>query len=186
MNGAAEGMVWCAKMWTEFLNGFGMPKEPYQLLAPRSAKTRPGSRQAAPDVTRNALLSFTTSLTKVSTQAHEFFSKLGQYFVFERMMRDCFGWAMPAGPAALGLGVMHWPLLQWFSPVPPQLKQQPKATRGWWGTEPLAPPRPEPAPSFADAAMAAASLPVLGAMLAIPAAFLTVAPAIIQAWSLPG
>ena len=38
--------------------------------------------------TRNALLSMTTSLTKVSGHAHQYFARVSQVLAFERMMRS--------------------------------------------------------------------------------------------------
>ncbi len=183
-------------MWMNFLNGFGAIEEPYQLLAPLNVKTKAASGRALPrddrdfpayfvDITRNALLSFTTSLTKASSQAHDFFSKLGQYFAFERLMRDCFGWMAPRAPASIGLGVPQWPAPQWLTPVPQPARPQPRAV-SWWGMGMLAPPKPEPAPHLAEAAMTAAGLPILGAMLAMPATFLTLAPAMMKVWGIPG
>ena len=186
----------CATMWMDFLNSFGAPKEPYHLLAPHNASTNAAYTHAIPaddpdfpayivDVTRNALLSFTTSLTKASSQAHDFFSKLGQYFAFERMMRNCFGWVTPHAPSSIGLSVPQWPVPQWLTPPPLRPQPQPRALP-WWGTEFLAPRKAEPAPHLAEAAMTAAGMPMFGAMLAIPAAFLSLAPAMMKAWGLPG
>lgn len=184
-------------MWTNFLSSFGTPKEPYHLLALQGAAKNRGSEpdergtsRDLPayivDVTRNTLLSFTTSLTKASSQVHDFFSTLNQYFALERMMRTCFGWVMPAAPAPSSLGMPQWPVPNWFSPVPPQPK--PKAL-SWWGAEWFWSPKPQPKPqsasNFVDAAMTA-GLPVYGALLAMPAAFLSLAPTMMQAWGLPG
>jgi hypothetical protein len=181
-------------MLTNLLNGFGTPKEPYHLLALRSAKEYRGSGAAKQgvsrdfpayivDVTRNTLLSFTTSLTKSSSQVHDFFSTLNQYLAFERMMRTCFGWAMPAARATSTLGMPQWPMPNWFSPVPRQPKHN---ALFWWGADWFMSPKPRSASTFVDVAMTAAGLPVHGALLAMPAAFLSLAPAMMQAWGFPG
>jgi hypothetical protein len=137
------------------------------------------------DVTRKALLSFTTSLTKVSTQVHNFFSGMNQYLAFERLMHTCFGWAMPAAsPFAVGTGAAQiWPMIAnfWFPPIaqPQPLPQpQPKMFSWWWGGEMLETPKPAmQMPAMPPLISADAGMPIFGAAMAMTSAFLSFSPA---------
>src|SRR5262245_60979210 len=57
-----------------------------------AAKLHKSLQTVFPDLlvhgTRGALLSMTTSLTKVSGQAHRYFARVSQMLAFERMMRS--------------------------------------------------------------------------------------------------
>jgi hypothetical protein len=53
--------------------------------------------------TRNALLSMTTSLTKVSGHAHQYFARVSQVLAFERMMRSFAGLAAAMSPFPMDL-----------------------------------------------------------------------------------
>jgi hypothetical protein len=170
------------------------------LPAPNSrnkyAKTR-WEEQSFPDyivdVTRNSLLSFTTSLTKVSSQAHDYFSRLSAALAFERMMRNCMGWMMPGfnppspmGVAPMGFGMSNmWEFPSMFAGIPlaaPQPRQQQCPT--WFGTAMLAPPKLQPKPAPTPEPLAVAAQLTAGALFALPAAFLAMAPSLLQAWSL--
>lgn len=157
------------------------------------------------DVTRNSLLSFTSSLTKVSSQAHDYFSQLSAMFAFERMMRTCMGWMMPgfanASPmSAMGMMPMGFGMPQmWglpnvsgmnvsgmpqFAPQP----QQPNAL-AWFSAAFQAPSKPQPkmdAKPMTSPFAAAAELTAYGALLALPTAFLAMAPSMMQAWNVMG
>jgi hypothetical protein len=67
----------------------------------------------AAHVTRHSLLSLTSSLTKVSSQVHDFFAQINGYFALERLMRNCFGWMIPTAPMA----APTWPFPNWFAPT---------------------------------------------------------------------
>jgi hypothetical protein len=148
------------------------------------------------DVTRNSLLSLTTSLTKVSSQAHDFFARMSAALAFERMMRSCMGWFMPGFAAPSPMGAMGMDAVatmpmglaisqMWGIPGTlssgPQFApmQQPKAPT-WFGAELFALPKPEPKPA---PRAVAADLPVYGALFALPAAFFAMAPSLMQAWN---
>lgn len=189
---------------------------PMRKAKPERANSERWKDQSFPeyivDVTRNSLLSFTTSLTKVSSEAHDFFARINAMLAFERMMRTCMGWMMPgfAAPSAMDMGMAMgaqmgmapmgvapvgmamppmWGGANWFGAMPqlmcaPQPKPQPKAL-SWFGADLLALPKSQqPAPQPKPAPLGAvADLPIYGAMLALPAAFLAMAPAMMQAWN---
>lgn len=160
------------------------------------------------DVTRNSILSLTTSLTKVSTQVHDFFARINAILAFERMMRTCMSWMMPgfatpspmeamgmamgtAGAAPMGMAMPQmWGVPAWFANVPqfvPQPKPQPQPPKAllWFGADLLALPKPQPKPAPTAAPLGAvADLPVYGALLALPMAFMAMAPSMMQAWNL--
>jgi hypothetical protein len=62
------------------------------VAADSSAKLQKSLGTLFPDllicVTRNALLSMTTSLTKISERTHQYFARVSQVLAFERMMRS--------------------------------------------------------------------------------------------------
>jgi len=184
-------------VWSNVFACHGMLNPPQHLLALPAPKLKaergssePWKNQGFPeyivDVTRKSLLSFTTSLTKVSSQAHDFFASINFYFAFERMTRNCFGWMMPtAGAAPMGpMGMampQMWAMPDWFAPAP-RLSAQPKALE-WFGAQLLALPKPQPKP--APMMGMAANMPDYGAMLALPAMFFSLMPAVMQAWNPP-
>lgn len=145
------------------------------------------------DVTRNSLLSFTTSLTKVSSQAHTYFSRLSAALAFERMMRDCMGWMMPGfnppspmGTAPMGFGMPNmWEFPNMFVSTPraaarPRQQQCPT----WFGATMLTLPKPQPKPAPTPEPLAVAAQLAAGALFALPTAFLAMAPSLLQAWNL--
>jgi hypothetical protein len=123
-------------------------------------------------VARKSLLSFTTSLTKVSSQAHDFFAQINGYLAFERMMRNCFGWMMPSITPP-----MRMPM---STPVATTSMQQMWTTPDWFAFMPQALPKPRAAafPINDD-------FPIYGALMAMSATFFSLAPATMQAWGLP-
>ncbi len=58
--------------------------------------------------TRSVLLHITTSITRVSSRAHEFFTRLSNTLAYGRMMHSMFGWMMPRTHQLPSL--MSWPL----------------------------------------------------------------------------
>lgn len=89
--------------------------------------------------TRHALLSMTTSLTKVSDRAHQYFSKVSQVLAFERMMRSFVQLSAAMSPFPLDLIAANC----WNTLLPPSLK----ANASW--TYPAAPRlQPQRAPAM--------------------------------------
>jgi hypothetical protein len=129
-------------------------------------------------VTREALLGSTTSLSRTSTQVHDFFSALNQMLAFDRMLRSFAPWAVPTvyGP---------WPQLNTRQPwtiLPPR---QELPLLPYWGNGVPALPKPRSAPmpavsdSQPDAALLAASY---ATAMSASAAFLALTPMITDAW----
>lgn len=187
---------WYAMVWTHIFATPARTNDSFQWLMVRAIEPkremwlpRKRDNQDMPsylfDVAHKALLSFTTSLTKVSSQAHSFFSGLNQYLAYERLMRSCFGWAMPSSPfGAMLPSPQFWPAITsfWF-PAMPQPRLSPRMLG--WGVG--------AAPSMLRLqhtvdrgyGMAQPDLPVYGAAMAMTEAFFSLAPAILQAWSKP-
>ncbi|WP_088348449.1 MULTISPECIES: hypothetical protein [Rhodomicrobium] len=161
---------------------------PYGGAAPR--KSRPAAKEPLPGdfpdyltfVTRQSLLAFTTSLTKISSDVHLFFVRLNNILMFDRMMRSMMSWGMP-GAAQAGFGLAQ----PWLTPAP-QPQPQAQHMLSFWGAVPAevkALPAPQPdyaAQATQQLALAQASFPVFAAMMAVPAAFMSCAPAMMDAW----
>lgn len=162
---------------------------PFHLLVPFPAATeskkKAPSAEPLPDdlpdylvyVTRNALLAGTTSLTKASTEAYDFFTKLCQFLAFERFMRSVAAWWMPGMTPFYMNGVQPWMI------AAPQ--QQPTLLPFWGFGAPLAPAKVQNpfAVNIQQPPRAAASpASDFAAMMAIPAAFLAFTPAFLDAW----
>jgi hypothetical protein len=106
--------------------------------------------------TRSYLLGMTTSLTKVSTQAHQYFTRFSQVLAFERMMRSFARLTAAASPFPVDTALNYWGGLFLAN----------QATSGVWGYTAPKPAQPQ-------------ALPFFGAMLGQP----QVAPNAIPAWS---
>jgi hypothetical protein len=184
-------------VWSNIFFGQGKTADPFHWLSlpVKQVKRDVSSAKKATDisgylldVTHKALLSFTTSLTKVSTQVHDFFSGLSQYLAFERFMRTCFGWAMPAAsPFDLGSGgAQIWPMIAnfWFPFIAqpqPQLQPQPQPAffSWWWGGEILEASKPKTqAPTMLPFDSTGAGMPIFSAAMAMTSAYLSFSPAI--------
>ncbi|MEJ2118624.1 MAG: hypothetical protein P8Y36_12340, partial [Alphaproteobacteria bacterium] len=169
-------------VWSNIFLGLGKSTDPFRWLTLPAKEIK---RDILPvkketdisgyllDVTRKALLSFTTSLTKVSSQVHGFFSGLSQYLAFERLMQSCFGWAMPAAsPFDMSAGVSQiWPMITsfWFPAMAqPQLQLQPQPQPkmfSWWGGEMFEAPKPQ-APAMLPMDVTGAGMPIYSAAMA--------------------
>jgi hypothetical protein len=68
--------------------------------------------------TRNALLSMTTSLTKVSDRAHQYFARVSQVLAFERMMRSFVQLSAAMSPFPMNMITANC----WNSLLPPSLQ----------------------------------------------------------------
>jgi hypothetical protein len=190
---------WCAMVWSNIFFGQGNSADPFRWLTLPAKEVK---RDVLPvkkttdisgyllDVTRKALLSFTTSLTKVSTQVHDFFSGMNQYLAFERLMHTCFGWAMPtASPFAVGAGGGQiWPAIAnfWLPPIAqPQLQPQlePKIFSWWWGGEMFEARKPAmQMPAVLPLNSNGAGMPIFSAAMAMTSAFLSFSPAMMWSW----
>jgi hypothetical protein len=106
--------------------------------------------------TRSYLLGTTASLSKVSTQAHHYFTRISQILAFERMMRSFARLPGAASPFPVDTALNYWGVLF--------LAHQ--ATSGVWGY-----PAPKPAQQPV--------LPFFGAMLGQP----QMTPSVAPAWS---
>lgn len=122
---------------------------PYHLMRPfpeRHSLRRVRGDQKLPDdlpdyclfVTRHALLAFTTSLTDVSSEVHDFFAKLNYCFALDRMMRGFAAWGMPASINSAPTAMMQ----AWFTTAVPL----PNRTLSYLGTQQTLPPRTSRAP----------------------------------------
>ncbi|NJM33788.1 MAG: hypothetical protein HC850_02725 [Rhodomicrobium sp.] len=126
-------------------------------------------------VTRNALLSVTTSLTKVFGETHETLARINHLLAFERFMRAAVAWQTPIFPAVFS------PFQVWQPPAP-----KPAPMLPFCGA-PSFPALPSPE-SFVKALQPAPAKPApktdpaVAAMLALPMAFLTFAPIVMDAW----
>jgi hypothetical protein len=87
---------------TAFPLSAGSPAEAKGLSGDPSARLQKSLETLFPDLlvhgTRNCLLSMTTSLTKVSGQAHQYFARVSQVLAFERMMRNFMQMAAAVSP----------------------------------------------------------------------------------------
>jgi hypothetical protein len=130
-------------------------------------------------VTRNALLSVTSSLTKVFGDTHEALARINHMLAFERFMRAAVAWHTPILPAAFS------PFQLWQPPAP---KQQMVPLLAYWGAPSLpALPKPEiykKASKPAQTEPMPQMPPAMAAMMAVPMAFLTLAPMVMDAWRL--
>ncbi len=70
-------------------------------------------------VTQHSLLAFTTSLTDISSDMHDFFVRLNYGFAVDRVMRSFVLWGMPHPAAAAPLGVFQ----SWLAPASQSQKQ---------------------------------------------------------------
>lgn len=179
-------------VWSNIFLGQGKSADPFRWL---SLPAKEVKRDVLPvkkatdvpgylvDATRKTLLSFTTSLTKVSTQVHDFFSGLNQYLAFERFMRSCFGWVTPAAsPFDLGMGVPQmWPMIAnfWFPAIAqPQPRPQPKMF-SWWGGEMFEAPKPATQmPAMLPLNSTGTGMPMFSAAMAMTSALFSFSPAI--------
>jgi hypothetical protein len=71
--------------------------------------------------TRNALLSMTTSLTKVSDQAHRYFARVSQMLAFERMMRSFMRLTAAVSPFPMDFGAANCWSQMFMAPQPAAL-----------------------------------------------------------------
>lgn len=154
----------CVMVWMSLFTNNVARRSTDHLLAlmPKAKREQdsPKSRDMLGYVTyvaRKSLLSFTTSLTKVSSQAHDFFAHINSYLAFERMMRNCFGWMMPSTSV---LSMAATP--NWFAFMPQTLSK----------------PVPQTVLPMND------SLPIYGTMMALSAAMMSLAPTAMQAWGI--
>jgi hypothetical protein len=81
------------------------PAHPWNAVGDTLANALPGFIVST---TRNVLLHITTSITKISSRAHEFFTRLSNTLAYGRMMHAMFGWLMPHSHQLPSL--MGWPL----------------------------------------------------------------------------
>jgi hypothetical protein len=167
-------MVWMS-MFTNNL----APRNTNHLLSiqPKAKSERNGPKDRnLPEyvayVARKSLLSFTTSLTKVSSQAHDFFAHVNSYLALERMMRNCFGWMMPSVTSPLQL-----PISMATQSVP-----QIWAAPNWFAFMPQTLSKPEPR---AAAFPINDNFTIYGTMMAFSAALFSLAPTTMQAWGMP-
>jgi hypothetical protein len=137
--------------------------------------------------TRSCLLGMTTSLTKVSGQAHDYFSRLSQVLAFERMMRSFIRLTAAVSPFSIDFGNL------WSSALLPVPQAKHSSGLGFF-----APFQPQPALSHAPGMpflpvgfqpQSPAPRPVLpwpdyGMMMIVPMALLAAAPNIEAMWGL--
>ena len=131
-------------------------------------------------VTRETLLGSTTSLSRVSTQVHDYFSALNQMLAFDRMLRSFAPWAVPGAYGA-------WPQLNTRQPWAFLPTRQEPPLLPYWGSRVPALPKPRSAPAPArsysqpDAALFAASY---ATAISVSAAFLAFTPMMTDTWLL--
>lgn len=147
--------------------------------------------------TRSCLLSMTTSLTKVSGEAHDYFSRLSQMLAFERMIRsfvrltaavspfpvefgNVWGGALlsaPQPPSPWGFPASQakpLPAMGFFAPFQPQASVRSQARAMPFLPAGFQPPAPRPTPQWPD----------YGMMMLMPMALLAAAPSIEAMWGL--
>jgi hypothetical protein len=148
--------------------------------------------------THSTLLGMTTSLTKVGSQAHRYFSRVSQILAFERMMRSFVRLAGAMSPFPVDFGAaqswtnMFMPQQQNSSPwaFPPQQPAQANALPFFpspFQPKPAANPAPT-MPFFASAfqpqttASGQMAWPDYSALMIVPMALLMAAPSMDQFW----
>jgi hypothetical protein len=120
--------------------------------------------------TRSCLLNMTSSLTKVSGRAYDFFSHLSQALAFERMMRSFMRFTAAASPFPVDFGSLWSGMLMPASPWGfPMQQPKPAPALGFFTPQPeianyrlpampflpagFQPPAPPPAASWPDYGM---------------------------------
>ena len=118
------------------------------MPADESTKLQRSLETLFPDMlvhgTHSTLLGMTTSLTKVGSQAHQYFSRVSQILAFERMMRSFVRMTTAMSPFPVNFGAANG----WANMFMPQ----PQSTLPW--AFPVTQPKPAPAnmlPFFASA-----------------------------------
>jgi hypothetical protein len=96
---------------TAFPLSAGSPAEAKGLSGDPSARLQKSLETLFPDLlvhgTRNCLLSMTTSLTKISGQAHQYFARVSQVLAFERMMRNFMQMAAAMSPFSMDVAAAN-------------------------------------------------------------------------------
>lgn len=97
------------------------------IPAEESTKLQRSLETLFPDMlvhgTHSTLLGMTTSLTKASSQTHQYFSRVSQILAFEGMMRSCMRMATAMSPFPVDFGAARY----WASMFTPQ----PQAPSPW-------------------------------------------------------
>jgi len=163
----------------KFVNDMNCFVTPYRLpfMPPRYGRSGNALPKDFPDylvyVTRETLLGSTTSLSRVSDGAHNFFLQARQMMAADRMMRTFFPWATPSARAA-------WPYAQTAPlalPAPQTMQLLP-----YFGSMPAALPEPTQTQAAVPNPFAAlnAAAPALAAFMSASATALASVPALFQ------
>ncbi len=164
-----------------------LPKFPSyssEALADEPSKLDGALKTLFPDLlvhgTRSYLLGMTSSLTKVSSQAHQYFTRLSQVLAFERMMRSFVRLTAAVSPFPIDTAALnYWNGLFLSGP-------QAAAAWGYPAAKPQVPALPFFGGTAAQRPAAMGQMPAWSdynaALFILPATLLAAAPAVEKWW----